>query len=306
MEYLKPSLTIEAQADQLMARGLVADRIELIKRLSAVSYYRLSGYLHGFREAEGSNYREGTNLTEVWSRYCFDRRLRVLVLDAVERIEVAVRTQTIYHFSHIHGAFGHCCEENLPNLDVDKYIKWRESLEVESSRSKEIFKKHFFKKYGKSHKNLPIWMVAELMSMGTLLTLYTGSDSEVQKKVADHFGLPDALFISWIRSLYAARNICAHHSRFWNRELGYPPGLPNKNKFPEWHQVREEDGKKLLTNNRCGVILFILRDMLATISPSSQWHCRVESLFQEYPNIPLLSMGLPEGWQNHSLWECTR
>jgi abortive infection bacteriophage resistance protein len=302
MEYLKLSLTVDEQADQLIARGLVAEKTELMKRLSAVSYYRLSGYLHGYREKEGNNYHEGTNLTEVWSRYCFDRRLRVLVLDAIERIEVAVRTQTIYHFSHIHGPFGHCVEENLPNLEVKQYIKWRESLEIESSRSKEIFKKHFFKKYGESHQNLPIWMVAELMSMGSLLTLYNGSDSAVQKNVAKHFDLPDALFLTWLRSLYAARNICAHHSRFWNRELGYPPGLPNKNKFPQWYE-KDADGNNLFKNNRCGIILMILREMLHKISPSSQWHKRVTELFSEYPDIPLHSMSLPDEWQSHALWQ---
>lgn len=309
MNYIKPPLSFEQQADQLLDRGLVADKEELVKRLESVNYYRLSGYLYPFRNPENERFQEGSQFSIVWNRYCFDRRLRVLVLDAIERIEVAVRTQTVFHFSHEHGAFGHTREENLPKLKVRQYIDWRESLEVETTRSKETFKKHFFSKYGDKHQNLPLWMVSELMSMGSLLTLYNGSADDIQKQVASHFGLPDALFISWLRSLYAARNICAHHSRFWNRELGYPPSLPNKNKFPDWHkQLKEEDGKmkNILKNNRCGIILIILRQMLATISPSSQWHLRVEELFNEYPDIPLNSMGLPEDWRSHPLWQSPR
>jgi abortive infection bacteriophage resistance protein len=44
MKYDKEPLSLAAQADQLLARGLMADRNELITRLRAVNYYRLSGY----------------------------------------------------------------------------------------------------------------------------------------------------------------------------------------------------------------------------------------------------------------------
>jgi len=303
MKYDKPPLSFEQQAEQLLKRGLIADKEELVKRLESVNYYRLSGYLYPFRVPQSDRFQEGTQLSMVWNRYCFDRRLRVLVLDAIERIEVAVRTQTVFHFSRWHGAFGHTREENLPNIkELRHYLDWRASLEVETSRSKEIFKKHFFTKYGEDHQNLPLWMVSELMSMGSLLTFYNGCADGIKKDVSSHFGLPDTLFISWLRSLYAARNICAHHSRFWNRELGYPPLLPNKNKFPTWHLLSESGDKKLLVNNRCGIILIILRQMLATISPSSQWHERIEKIFLEYPDIPLHSMGLPQNWKSHPLW----
>ena len=145
--YLKSHLPFEKQADQLLARGLEADRDELIKRLSTVSYYRLSGYLFPFRELPSDQFKPNSSLTTVWQRYCFDRRLRVLLLDAIERIEVAVRTQLVYHFSDVHGAFGHCDEKNLPNLKIEEYINLRDSLLTETKRSKEPFKQHYFKKY---------------------------------------------------------------------------------------------------------------------------------------------------------------
>lgn len=301
MKYEKGPLSFEDQAQQLIDRGLDANREELVKRLSAVSYYRLSGYLYPFRESESDDYVEGTKLSTVWNRYCFDRRLRVLLLDAIERVEVAVRTQLVYHFSHTHGTFGHCDEECLPNLTIDQYIEWRAGLLVETSRSKEAFIRHFRQKYGESHRNLPLWMVAELMSMGSLLTFYKGADNRVQKEVSKHFSMPDELLKTWLLSLYAARNICAHHSRLWNRVLGYAPGLPSKNKYPDWHQ-KTESGKNLLTNNRSGILLFICHSFLRKISPSSKWKQRVEELFSDYPEVPLKDMGLPNHWQEHPLW----
>ncbi len=302
MKYLKEHLPLEEQAQRLLDRGLIANKDELIRRLCAVSYYRLSGYLFPFREPESDSFRPGTELRVVWDRYCFDRRLRVLLLDAIERVEVAVRTQLVYHFSRIHGAFGHTRETNLPNLKVVEYIGWREALIEETQRSKEEFKEHFFRKYGDAHQNLPIWMVSELMSMGSMLTFYKGVEKTIQGQVAGHFGMPDELLLTWLRSLYAARNICAHHSRIWNRILGYAPGLPHKNKHPEWH-LQDEAGRKLITNNRAGMLLVICRQFLKLISPTSQWQQRVNELLDEYPEIPVAEMGLPEDWRNHPLWK---
>jgi len=89
MEYTKPSLTYEEQADLLISRGLLADRDILIATLQNVNYYRLSGYLYPFRNTDDS-FLDGTTLNIVWRRYRLDRRLRFLLLDAIERVEVAL------------------------------------------------------------------------------------------------------------------------------------------------------------------------------------------------------------------------
>ncbi len=301
MEYQKKAIDFEIQADQLLERGLQADRAELISRLQAVSYYRLAGYLHPFRVQDSTGvstdqFQKGTDLRIIWDRYCFDRRLRVLTLDAIERIEVSLRTKLVFHFAHNYGPFGYCEEKNLPKLEVQEYLDWRGSLQEETRRSKEPFKKHFFEKYGDHHQNLPIWMLAELMSMGSLLTFFKGVPPELKRRVAEEYGFVDELLLSWLRTLNAARNICAHHSRFWNRVLGYPPMMPNSRKFPEWHT---ED--KIRTD-RSGIILMMCRFMLPKVSETSFWHQRVEALFEQYPEIPVLSMGLPERWKEHPIW----
>lgn len=166
MKYEKEPLTLEAQADLLIRRGLVADRDELIERLKVVNYYRLSGYLFPFRQAD-NNYQPGTTLDTIWRRYNFDRRLRILLFDGVERIEVAVRTRCVYHFVHEYGAFGHLEKANLPNLKMRKHKRsrwqklqswllrrenvgcphqqWLTKLKTEKNRSREVFVKEFEK-----------------------------------------------------------------------------------------------------------------------------------------------------------------
>ncbi len=297
MEYAKPPLTFEAQAAQLIERGLIADQSEIIHRLKSVNYYRLAGYLHPFRLPDSDSFRNGTNLDTVWRRYCFDRRLRDLFLDAIERIEVATRTKLVYHFAHAHGPFGYCHEDKLPKMKIEDYLEWRQNLQIETSRSKEVFKKHFTKKYGDSHKSLPLWMLCELMSMGSMLSFYKGVEGELKQKVAADFGLTDKLMESWLRSLYNVRNLCAHHARLWNKTLGCPPIVPKESKLPDWPNVF------MFRNDRCGIALVICRQFLKLISPTSQWHRRTDKLFEEYPEIPIKDMGLPENWQEHPVWK---
>ena len=103
MKYTKSPLTLEQQADLLLSRGMLGDRALMIDRLAVVNYYRLSGYWHPFRKQGDDAFRPGTTFEAVWDRYVFDRHLRLLVMDAIERIEVAVRTQLAYSLAHRQG-----------------------------------------------------------------------------------------------------------------------------------------------------------------------------------------------------------
>ncbi len=305
MAYTKAALSFEEQADQLIERGLLADRNELIGRLQAVNYYRLSGYLHPFRirDAQGQvadEFHDGTTLETVWKRYCFDRRLRVLVLDAVERIEVALRTRLVYDFTHAYGPFGYGEQVHFPQMPNDAYLKWRTGLEEETSRSHEEFVKHFRKKYGKDHPMLPLWILAEVMSMGRLLDFFKGVNERFRKRVGQCFGVPAEVIQSWLQSLYGARNVCAHHARFWNRPLRSAPMLPREKINTELFKFTG------LRQDRCGVVLLICRYLLKRISPTSCWAARVEALFAEYPEIPLEPLGLPEAWQTLPVWQAAR
>lgn len=305
MIYGKGPLTFEEQADRLIGRGLIADRDELIRRLAGVNYYRLTGYLYPFRRPDDS-FLPGTTLETVWRRYVFDRRLRVLFLDAIERIEVSVRTKLVYHLAHHTlpggaepaGAFGYLDQRYFPGFKVaTEFLKWRSKLAMETDRAKsEKFVQHFRTKYGAEHPELPGWMVAELMSFGALLSMAKNVVPDVQKQVAAEYGFPYAHFISWLQALMVLRNACAHHDRIWNRESG-KAGKPQRNKFPLWYCKPE------IPNDRTGYLLTICHYWLGMISPTNQWRERLFALFDEFPEIPLAPMGLPADWRNHPLWK---
>jgi len=235
MKYDKVPLSFEEQAALLMSRGLIADPALLVNRLKNVNYYRFTGYLHPFRLDNSDNYKPNTTLERVWRLYAFDRRLRLIIMDAIERIEISVRTQLIYELSHATGAFGYTTSTGLPKLNTVDYQKWWKSVSDEIGRSKEIFVEHFLKKYGDYHQTLPLWMTGEIMSFGCMLTMYRGVSPGIKRNIARHYNIPDEVLTSWLQVFNVARNICAHHGRLWNREFGYKPKLPGENKYPQWH-----------------------------------------------------------------------
>jgi abortive infection bacteriophage resistance protein len=294
LPYTKLALTFEQQADLLLSRGLLADRDELLSRLRSVSYYRLSGYWYPFR-LEDDSFIEGTTLAAIWSRYTFDRRFRLLVMDAVERVEVCIRTEIVYRLAHLQGAFGYLERANLPNMPGEKYDEFVRQVIDDYGRSHEQFIKHFAATYGADHLCPPYWMITELMTFGTLLTLFKGSPREVKKHIAARFGVADVVLESWLGALNVVRNICAHHGRLWNRELGYKPLIPKRD--DRWHDPVE------IPDDRSFGILTILKYLLDDIAPQSGWVGRLEALHAEYPTIPQHHMGYPDNWHECPIWK---
>lgn len=299
MKYTKPPLTWEQQADLLLGRGLIADKDVLVQRLQATSYFRLSGYLYPFRKPDSEQFIEGTSLEQVWRLCVFDQRLRTHLLDAIEAIEVFVRTQLAYHFATVHGAFSYDDNATLPHLSADDFAQWQKKLKSQTQRSlksKEEFLVHFFKRYGKEHTHPPIWTAIELMDFGSTLTFYSGSDYRVKQTLARTVSIPDKVFSSWLLGLHTVRNRCAHHLRLWNWTSGTPVLLPNQKKYPDWHSPT-------LDNDRIGIVLTLCRHLLNQISPNNQWSARLINHFDEFPEVPVGELGFPEEWREHPLWK---
>lgn len=310
MKYDKEPLTFENQADQLIGRGLIASRDELIRRLEAVNYYRFSGYLYRFRISGSEDFRPETTLAVIWRRYNFDRRLRMLLLDAIERIEVAVRIRFVYHFVHKYGAFGHLKKENLPNLKIYKqkrnlslkggkpcpHQQWLEKLKNEKRRASEKFVKKFNEKYGDLHEHLPLWMACELMTCETTMQFAYGMEKGLFSEVAKDFGFADEQLRSWMKAIFTIRNACAHHSQLLNRVVGVKPLIPAKKREPYWHQEPK------FASDRVGLLLTVSYVWLCKVSDTSSWKQRLFNLFSDYSEIPPTDLGMPGTWQTHPLW----
>ena len=286
--------------------NLVADESvarPIIERLRAVGYYRLSAYWFTFRKPNPKDpalplddLKPGTTFDEVWGRYVFDRRLRLVVMDAIERIEVAVRALLATLHSQRYGLFAYASDHrSLPCLDSARFSKYSDDVSKEQARSKDPFVKHFAEKYGDFHSMLPLWMAAEVMAFGTLLTFYRGCDSAIRAAVATPFGVHETVFTSWMLALNTVRNICAHHSRLWNRDLGNKPKIPDK--LADWQVPVKISGDRVFG------ILTVCKWSLDRFAPQSQWPHRLRSLLDSSRSIPLVSMGFPANWQECPIWK---
>lgn len=298
MRYTKLPLSFGDQAELIISRGLVAEKDELVRRLESVNYYRLSAYWYTFRIPDDPNdhLQEETKFEKVWARYRFDRQLRLLVMDAIERVEIAVRTRIVNRHTMVNGPFGYLDRANLPGMSVDTHRKLKDKIHREANHSHEEFVRHYFDKYT-SETDLPLWMASELLTFGGTLTLFNGLSTRMKKDVAKDFDLNVPILGSWLGAINQVRNICAHHSRLWNREFGVKPMIPRQDSFPEWHTP------VAITDERLFGILTVLHYLLRQVAPQSAWKQRLHSLFKDYPDVPLRFMGFPDNWEESPLWQ---
>jgi abortive infection bacteriophage resistance protein len=318
--YEKPYLPVPQQIDLLRSRGMaISDQEQAEAWLKRVGYYRLSGYWYPFRErqttqaADGSeqvvvldSFRPGTELSHAFALYVFDKRLRLLMLDAIERIEVGLRVDIALLMGK-DDPWAHRNPNNFNryfrNLDPDdlavRHTKWLSYLDALGARSREEFAKHFYTKY---KDPFPIWIAVELWDFGTLSTLVNGMKDKDLQHLADKYGVPRrTMLVSWMQSINFVRNVCAHHGRLWNRPLVIQPAPPRGNEIP----LFQHWSKDTYAKTRMYAAASILQLLLRTISPGSSWGERLKELMSTFPGGPGLLQapgGFPKGWEEMPLW----
>ena len=304
--YNKPSLSYTQQLNQLKSRGLyIKDEDKALHLLKHLSYFRLSGYWYPMLEEPKSShiFKVGSTFENAFKLYCFDRDLRKFLVGELEKIEVAIRAQMIYVMSNSHGGFWY----SDPSLFVDqtKFIETQNALKSEYKRSKEVFIKSFKSKY--INPLPPSWMILEVSSFGTLSKLYSNLNGGQSKRdIANHFGLDDSTFQSWLHSFTYLRNVCAHHSRLWNKQLHISPAIPQsptKAFITKYTRQNPIPGKKpLLNNNRTYFLLCMVIYLLNTINSNHKAKYRLYNLFKKYPMIDVKALGFPDDWEKEELW----
>ena len=301
--YPKPALSFKQQARRLLDRGLIAAGEDVIAScLKAVNYYRLSAYWYPFKVTDPvsgvESFAPNTSFETIWRRYSFDRELRLLVMDALERVEVSIlRTLMVEQFALKYGPFGYTNIKNFsPEFLHSDHSRLLQEIQDAVSRSKEEFISRFRGKYT-NETYLPLWIVVEVMTYGQLFTLFRNLNRAEQQTLSKQFGLYPPVLESWLHTLNFIRNACAHHARLWNRELPIRPFIPRARHRPEWHTPYHFDNRRMFT------VLTLLRYLLRHIDPKSDWKNKLETLLQAYPEIPLTGMGFPANWKDNAIWK---
>lgn len=327
--YNKPWLSIEDQLAKLTERGMViTNHAKALDYLERIGYYRLSGYWFAFRERSElcsvwpkpktgkpkttrlplDQFKSGTTFQNAVDLYVFDKRLRLLALDALERIEIGLRVDISHHlgekdkFAYLKPELFH---ESFA-VDVDtkngltRFHDWLTKHALLILRSKEEFIRHNRDKYGLP---LPIWVACEVWDFGTMSTLYAGLKEADQDLIAQRYGVSNGrVFATWLRSLNYLRNVCAHHSRLWNRNIVDQPRLPPVADLPgfaDFHDERHRLARPFL-------LLCIAHHLMQHINPASGWGVRLKDLLQTgFPDLTHLgldlgSLGVYPGWETRN------
>lgn len=300
--FTKPAIPVSAQLQLWIDRGLiVADQANAENYLFTIGYYRLSAYSLPFQNGNPDHqFKSGVSFDDIHKFYIFDRELRLLVLDAIERIEVAFRSQFNNHMALSYGAHWYLDEAHFtPKYDHKKLLA---SIESEMGRSKETFLRAYLKKYT-TPRLPPSWMVTELLTFGQLSRVYDKlAQASDQKAIARGMNTPAELLRSWMQAISYIRNTCAHHSRLWNRELGTAPMVPKKPKGP-WISMPITVADPLVNpHKRLYLLLAILEYLLQAVNPTSTWHERLKDLMDRNPQISKAHMGMPDDWVDDPFW----
>lgn len=314
LSYPKGWLDYDGQVDKLRRRGLKIADADFAKQFLAYSnYYRFTGYCLRFQHKNASGERvfnDGVSFSDVTDIYEIDKTLRDCISDALGAVEISFRSAVAYHFAEAHGAFGHTVRDNFDRRFVSPrtdptgrtlpslYDEWHEELVSETKRSNELFVRHFEKKY-LQFPDLPIWAALEICSFGTLSKMFKNMLRLDMRPIAARYSLQASTLDSCMHSFVYVRNICAHHSRLWDKMFAISPQLPPGKM---WDVVRK-------ANNRIYSIAMLLNWMLSHDSfgqkVHSEWKTRfesvVDSFFARFPNLVHYT-GIPPDWKAQKIW----
>lgn len=296
----------------------VTDNAKALGYLERIGYYRLSGYWFAFRERTElccpldpqsgkkpgkvkpdrlplDDFKPGTTFQNAVDLYVFDKKLRLLTLDALERIEIALRVDISHTLGRRHKfaylrpeQFHASFAEKLDNQSgLTKHHLWLSKHAALINRSREDFIRHNKEKYGLP---LAVWVVCEVWDFGTLSTLFDGMMETDQDTIAMRYGISNGrIFASWLRSLNYLRNVCAHHSRLWNRNIIDQPKLPPAEQVPSLTSFHSDAQRQA----RPFMLLCMIQHLMTIINPSSTWGRRLKTLLEyDFPDLAHLDLGL--------------
>ncbi|MDR2429419.1 MAG: Abi family protein [Puniceicoccales bacterium] len=318
LDYAKPFLTIAEQVALIARRGMhVADADEAGHYLRHEGYYRLGSYLHPFRQVNPATgqwldtYVPTARFSDVIRLYEYDKWLRIVMLSGLRAIEISVRVAIAHHlgardiFAHenprcLNGAF---TTQESSRRGKTQYQAWLDKYHLLLARDdQEDIVRQFIAKYG---QRIPIWVAIELWDFGLLTRFFGGMKFADQQSVSRHYGVEEPhLFASWLRSFNYVRNVCAHHSRLWNRNIVEQPRLVTKHPDPLLRHLTERGVKA--PGSRVYATLALATFVLRRMNYRGSWGGDAVQLLEKFPSCESLSpgmMGIPNGWRAFPLWK---
>lgn len=319
--YSKPYLPVDQQIALMESRGMTfGDKGRARRYLETIGYYNLSGYSYPMRRYGGSgrsdDFVSGATFEHVLDLYHFDKVLRRLTIEALERLEQAVKVDLALRLGAA-DTFAHLHERHFdrsfvtpvrsgstrPGVPPPKsHAIWVEEHAKKLNRNNSDFINHFRRNYG---ADLPIWVAIEVMDFNDVSWLVKGARQTYRIQMAQRFGVPDdGRLKSWVQTMRYLRNVCAHHGRLWNRSFDVQPRQVSDEEDPFFAGLNAQPSSW----GRTYGALTILAHLNQVVAPDSKWALRVArhiSTFPSGPNIQLGAMGVQPNWRSDPPWQIT-
>lgn len=296
---MKPPKLFPEQLELLKKRGMLfKDESFALQFLSNVSYYRLKGYWWDLQvDTVNHKFKPDTYFEDVVNKYNFDRHLKLILFDAIERIEIALRTKMIYHLSLGHGALWYEADKLFTNQQ--RHSNHLQKLLKEFDYSQEVF----IKEHKRNHANAKpeAWKIMEIASMGTLSKFYKNLKHQLPEKakIAKGMGLEKHNELSsWLEAIVYVRNIIAHHSRLWSRNMVRTPKADISNPRAWFDSPLEEVQKK-----KVFLIISSMIYLCNHVTPNHHIKDKIKKLIANNPDIPIYKIGFLNDWEEQPIWK---
>lgn len=274
--------TLKEQIAKLRERGCIIENEKYaIETLKYINYFRLSNYFKPFCVTK-DKYEDGTTFENIMRVYELDRKLRSILIAALEEIEIALRAALSNYHALKYGALGYLNSSNFDFRHNHNSFtsKIRHLVEVNEDRE---FVKHYNNKY---RGDFPLWVIMELFSFGTLAFFYKDMHNADKKEIADsYYNCSSSELDNWIFCMNELRNYCAHYNRLYGNSFPVEPKTP-----------RELDYE--LQPNVLGYIMV----MKQLYHRKDDWNTKVVKPLARMINnnmdvIRLSHLGLPDDWE---------
>lgn len=304
MQYQHLPSTINDQITLLQSRGIVGDPALIRRWLETVGYYRLSAYWLPMerppspRQTRSKSFPLGTEFADIVDIYVFDRKLRLLVMEGIDRFEIAVRARWTNRFSIAHGSHAYMDYTNFVN--GFEHAKMYAKITNVVKQSSEVFVEHYKGKYTNPFLP-PLWQITELMTLGEIsMWVKATKDMRLKDAIAKDLGFPSKETLEGsLQLLSYIRNICAHHGRLWNRRT--VKRTPNIKSFHSDLEIEIKGNQRQPTNSIYNVLV-ILSKALRHQSPDTTFPTRVRELVGTRTLPQQKEMGLPSDWMLRPIW----
>ncbi|MFD2719896.1 Abi family protein [Hymenobacter monticola] len=294
--YTKQPQTSAALIQLLLSRGLlIPDHARAIKYLESIGYYRLSGYMYPLQvPGKLHHFVAGISFDDVVSMYKFDKRLRAIVMEYMERIEVALRAKLTNSYSAVHGFFWYADASLFSDKSTAAAILY--GIQEDFKLPKDQFLRAFKNNYP-GEPLPPSQMALETLSLGELARLYKALTTDpIKLQIASDFRVAASSLETWFVWLTNVRNVCAHHSRLWNRNMSaLRPHMPSRKAY-KFAVPMPDDAN----TNMYGVVALMHR-LLKSFNPNNTFARQVEALIQLH-GVDATLMGFPPAWQTAAVW----